>query len=114
MTYVNIYHIANEADWSRRSDSYAPEGWRSEGFVHCSTREQVVRTANRFFGGRADLVLLHIDPTQLAALVVWEDGEGSGEDFPHVYGAIEISSVVAAEPFGCGPDGSFDWWEAPN
>ena len=109
-----IYHIATESDWARRTDVYAPDGWRTEGFVHGSTAEQVVRVANRFFAGRRDLVLLHIDPSRLAALVVWEDGEGSGEDFPHVYGAIETAAVDASETFQCGPDGTFDWWAPSN
>ena len=114
MTYALIYHIATEADWRLRTDSYAPEGWRREGFVHCSTDEQLVRVANHIFAGRRDLVLLSIDPSQLSALVVWEDSEGSGEDFPHIYGAIEVAAVVAVEPFACGPDGTFDWWTATD
>ena len=114
VSYDMIYHIATEADWSHRTDSYAPEGWRREVFVHCSTAEQVVPVANRFFGGRHDLVLLHIDPSRLAALVVWEISEGSGEDFPHVYGAIETAAVENGEPFPGGPDGTFDWWAAPQ
>lgn len=114
MTYVTIYHIATEADWGLRAETYAPEGWRDEGFIHCSTDEQLVRVANRFFAGRCDLVLLTIDPSQLSALVVWEDGEGSGEDFPHIYGAVETAAIAAAEPFQCGPEGTFDWWTATD
>ena len=114
MSFVKIYHIATEVDWGRRTDVYVPDGWRAEGFVHCSTDEQVVRVANHLFAGRQDLVLLHIDPSGLTALVVWEDSEGSGEDFPHVYGAIETAAAENAEPFPCGPDGTFDWWTPPQ
>jgi uncharacterized protein (DUF952 family) len=112
MTIIN--HIATETDWEQRTDTYAPEGWRSEGFVHCSTDEQLVATANRFFPSRQDLVLLRIETARLSALVVWEDGEGSGEDFPHIYGAIEVAAVVSAEPFPAGQDGTFDWWRPPQ
>ncbi len=109
---ATIYHIATEDDWSQRDRAYAPEGWRHDGFIHCCVDEQVVQVANRFFAGRQDLVLLHIDLAALGALVVWEDGVGRGEDFPHVYGAIEVAAVVAAEPFPASQDGSFDWWAA--
>ncbi len=105
-----IYHIATEADWNARSSEYAPRGWRTDGFIHCSTEEQLVRVANRYFAGRRDLVLLQIDPKRLAALVVWEDTEGSGEDYPHVYGAIEVEAVVSSAAFPAGADGTFDWW----
>lgn len=105
-------HIATATDWASRGDTYAPSGWRDEGFIHCSTYEQLVRTANRHFRGRQDLVLLTVDTSRLSALVVWEDTAGSGEDFPHVYGEIEVSAVLSAEPFAAGTDGKFDWWPA--
>ena len=107
---ATIYHIATTADWEARGDTYAPAGWREEGFVHCSTDEQLVRTANRFFAGRHDLTLLVIDTSGLTPLLVWEDTAGAGEDFPHIYGEIDSSAVVAATPFQAGPDGTFEWW----
>lgn len=106
----HIHHIATEADWSARGDKYAPTGWRDEGFIHCSTEEQLVRTANKHFTGRRDLVLLTIDTTRLTPLVVWEDTADAGEDFPHVYGIIDIDAITSAVPFPCDEDGSFDWW----
>ena len=109
---ATIYHIATNADWTARSDTYAPTGWRDEGFVHCSTDEQLVRTANRVFPGRFDLTLLQIDTDMLQALVVWEDTADAGEDFPHIYGPIEVDAVIAATPFAAADDGTFDWWSA--
>lgn len=108
-----IHHIATGADWAASMGSYAPDGWRSEGFVHCSTADQLVRTANKHFRGRRDLVLLTIDTDQLSSLVVWEDTADAGEDFPHIYGTIDHAAVVAADPFPAGEDGSFDWWSSP-
>ncbi len=105
-----IKHIATESDWQERGDTYAPADWREEGFIHCSTAEQLLRTANKHFSGRTDVVLLTIDTDKLTPLVVWEDTAGSGEDFPHIYGVIDVAAVVAAEPFAAGPDGTFDWW----
>ena len=105
-----IYHIATRADWAGRGETYAPVGWREEGFVHCSTADQLVRVANRFYAGRRDLVLLQINSAQLSALTVWEDTANVGEDFPHIYGAIEVAAVAAAVDFAAGPDGTFDWW----
>lgn len=109
-----IYHIATKADWASRGATYAPAGWRDAGFIHCSTDEQLVRTANRHFRGRHDLVLLRIDPAELTALVIWEDTAGSGEDYPHIYGAVEIEAVAEVVEFAPGPDGTFDWWAAAD
>lgn len=108
-----ILHIATETDWAARRDNYAPEGWESEGFVHCSDETQVVRTANGIFAGRRDLTLLEIDPERLSAELVWEDTSGAGEKFPHIYGPIEVEAVVSAMPFAADDDGGFDWWTPP-
>lgn len=105
-----ILHIAADADWDARGETYAPRGWESEGFVHCSDETQVVRTANRVFAGRRDLTLLEIDPELLSADLVWEDTAGAGEEFPHIYGPIEVGAVVSALPFAAGDNGRFDWW----
>ena len=111
---ATIFHIATEADWAARTSTYAPTGWRDEGFIHCSTDEQLTRTANRFFAGRTDLVLLTIDTKLLSALVVWEFNDNSGEDFPHIYGAIETAAVQSAKPFAQGPEGTFEPWPGPD
>lgn len=106
-----IYHIAIEADWNRRTERfYAPSDWRTEGFVHCSTGDQLVRVANHHFRARRDLVLLTIDTELLEPLVVWEDTSDAGEDFPHIYGPIDTAAIVEAAPFPAGDDGRFDWW----
>ncbi|NND01740.1 MAG: DUF952 domain-containing protein [Acidimicrobiia bacterium] len=110
----DILHLATEADWATRGETYAPKGWRQEGFVHCSTSEQLAKTANKHFLGRSDLVLLTIDAAQLVPLVVWEDTAGSGEDFPHIYGEINVDSITSAIPFPAGADGTFDAWSQPR
>ncbi len=69
-----------------------------EGFIHCSRRNQVEATANRFYGDLAELVLLTIDEAALDAPVVDEDLYDTGESFPHVYGPIPVSTVVDAVP----------------
>jgi glutathione S-transferase len=68
-----------------------------EGFIHCSTRDQLVDTANRFYGDVEHLVLLTIDPGRVGSPVVFEPpAPGVDELFPHVYGPVPIAAVVAA------------------
>lgn len=40
-------------------------------------------------------MLLEIETERLAAEVRWEDSEGTGEKFPHVYGAVDVSAVIS-------------------
>lgn len=94
-----ILHLATRGDWEARTDVYRAPSLDEEGFIHCSTQSQLAGVAGRHFRGRTDLVLLTIDPEQLEDRVVYEDLEGLGEDYPHVYGPIPVTAVVSAAPY---------------
>lgn len=98
-----LFHLATPADWAEGLENgvYRAESLATEGFIHCSSADQYVATANGLFRGRRDLVLLFIDDDRLDVPVRWENG------FPHVYGPLPLSSVFEAEPFASGPDGVF-------
>ena len=92
--------------------NYAPTSLRDEGFVHCSTLAQVIDTANRFYRGQYDLVVLHIDESRLKAELKYESptmnhGESAGELFPHLYGELNVDAVVRVVELPCELDGSF-------
>lgn len=95
-----ILHLAALSDWEQRSDAfYEPAGLAVEGFIHLCTSTQLPGVVERYYQGRADLMLLTVNPDGLGSALVWEDSTGSGEDFPHVYGPLELSAVIKAEPF---------------
>lgn len=103
-----IYHIARRVDWQRaRAEGvYRGETLASEGFIHCSTKDQVVRVANHLFMGRSGLALLTIDESKLKSEVRYETAD-DGEIYPHVYGPINLGAVVRAQAFEPGEDGRF-------
>ena len=90
---------------------YTPPSLEAEGFVHCSTPQQVAGTARLLFAGNDDLLLLVIDPRRLAAPVRHEDLYGIGQDFPHVYGPVPREAIVEVRPFPPGPGGR---WSRPE
>jgi uncharacterized protein (DUF952 family) len=104
-----IFHITAHTEWeeAEREGAYRPEAFAREGFIHCSTRYQVVATADRLFRGRPDLVLLCIDADRLGQDVRYEDLEGSGTLYPHIYGPLVTEAVVAVLEFPPKPDGTF-------
>jgi uncharacterized protein (DUF952 family) len=110
-----ILHIAGGAAWqaAQPSGRYLPAGYWQDGFVHCSDPAQVVRVANARFRGAGGLVLLCIDERRLAAPVRYERADDAAEDFPHVYGPIEVAAVIAVLPFTPGPRG-FELPELPE
>lgn len=95
-----IFHLAEPADWARSTDTYTPTGAEGEGFIHFSTARQLPKVARELYGDRNDLILLTIDPTALDdESLVYEDLDGLGQDFPHIYGPLPTSAVVATGPY---------------
>ncbi len=95
---ADLLHIATPAEWAaaRASGVVAPASLAAEGFVHCSTRDQLAGTLARHFAGGGDLVVLVLDPGALGAELRWEESR-PGERYPHVYGPIPTAAVTAVE-----------------
>lgn len=102
-----VFHIAEPDVWPSNSSYYKPDAFDREGFVHLSTRAQVLLTAQRYYAGRSDLVLLEIDSAALANELVYENLLGGDELFPHYYAEIPVSAVVQAADLVLGEDGGF-------
>lgn len=71
-----------------------------EGFIHASRADQWEGVRRTFYADVTEpLVLLEIDTDLLGVPVVEEPpAPGVEETFPHVYGAIAPSAVVAVRP----------------
>lgn len=94
-----IYKILAADEWAVAAASGQVEGSaddQRDGFIHFSATDQVVETARRHFGDRSDLVLLTVDEVALGPLLRWEASRG-GALFPHLYGPLPITAVLAAE-----------------
>ncbi|WP_314172897.1 DUF952 domain-containing protein [Streptomyces winkii] len=97
------------------------------GFIHCSLRHQLSRVARMLYGGwdPERLVVLVIDSERISAPLRYEPpepgevctgdaggtaataeaggtdrtGAAAPEEFPHIYGPLPVSAVVAEEPW---------------
>jgi uncharacterized protein (DUF952 family)/N-acetylglutamate synthase-like GNAT family acetyltransferase len=92
-----IFHITPSAYWKNFADQsdYSVSSLATEGFIHCSTRDQIAGTLQRFFVGQQNLVLLHMEPSRLNHPLKYE--EADGKLFPHVYGPINREAIVKVE-----------------
>lgn len=112
-----IYHLTSRQVWrdAQARGDYRVESLESEGFIHCSTRTQVLPVAEKYYGGRQDILLLEIDPSLLSPELRWEPPSGGapppgvpeGELFPHVYGPINLDAIVKVYDLESNPDGSY-------
>jgi uncharacterized protein (DUF952 family) len=102
-----ILHISTRQAWgeAQQSGEYRAPSLETEGFIHCSSSGQILAVANRFYRGQTGLVLLWIDPEKVKAEIRWEAADG--EEFPHIYGPLNLDAVLDARDFPPGPDGFF-------
>jgi uncharacterized protein (DUF952 family) len=114
---TTILHITNQTDWAaaKLTGHYETPSLHSEGFIHFSTANQAVRVANAFYAGQSDLVLLVVEPERLSSELRWDDPAHPGasmntapsEEFPHLYGPLNLDAVVRVVPLPANSDGTF-------
>ena len=112
-----IYHITRRKVWqiALSMGHYLAESLAAEGFIHCSTRSQVLPVAENFYKGQGGLILLGIEPTRLTSTLRWElpsdgtppPGVSEGDLFPHIYGPINLDAVVSVADLEKDPQGNF-------
>ena len=104
---TTIYKICPGAIWRAAEREGVFHGFgidEVDGFVHLSSHAQVRDTAARFFAGEKDLMLVAIDSRRLGEALKWEETR-SGDTFPHLYDAIDLSAVVWVKPLPLGANG---------
>lgn len=103
MPGMRIFHIATLADWK---DAEASGSYRmstlgrtleQEGYIHAARHDQVPSVRDRYYADVTEpLVVLEVETDLLDAEV--RDEQVGEEVFPHVYGPIPSSAVVAWRP----------------
>ena len=76
----------------------------ADGFIHLSTADQLDETVAKHFAGQVDLHIAAVDLAALGDTVKWEPARG-GALFPHIYGPLPMSAVIAHGPLRFGDDG---------
>lgn len=113
-----ILHITPRPDWeaAQQAGNYRSQSLLTQGFIHCSTAEQVIPVANFVFRGQPDLLLLVIDTDKVQPEVKFEPPidphtgkvEADKSDlYPHVYGSLNLDAVINVVAFPPNPDGTF-------
>ena len=91
-----FYHIATPEKFAQFADKdfYQAESLTTEGFIHASFAVQVEETLKVHYKNVRQVLILTIDSDLLTSKLVVEKSR-NGEDFPHVYGAINKSAIVS-------------------
>jgi uncharacterized protein (DUF952 family) len=102
-----MLHITTAQAWAdaQAAGSLVTPSLSEEGFIHCSTVEQLEATANRIFRGSGELLLLVVDAALLTSPLKWERATDIADEFPHIYGPLNVDAVVDTVAMAEGPGG---------
>ncbi len=95
-----IYHVVTTANWKAAlaQGYYEADSLATEGFIHTSKENQVKGVLERYYQHQTNLLLLHIDETKLTAELRYELAPSVNEEFPHIFGRLNIDAVINATP----------------
>ena len=91
-----IYHVVTKTLWleALQQGYYEASSLSIEGFIHLSKKEQVAGVLQRYYKNITDLLLLHVDENKLAAELKYELSPSVNEEFPHLFGRLNLDAVV--------------------
>ena len=94
-----IFHVTDKITWEAALEKgfFEVPSLLTEGFIHTSKAEQVAGVLQRYYAGRSDLLLLHIDEIKLTSPLKYELAPSVNQIFPHIFGPLNIDAVVKTE-----------------
>lgn len=106
-----IYHLTTLSHWESAQEKgfYTTESLEIEGFIHASKRNQVNRSANVFFKDFEKILLLLIDEKLLTAPLKYELATDTNDEFPHIYGELNLDAVIKVETLKKKEDNLFQY-----
>lgn len=93
-----IYHIITADAWASQEakDVISADSLTTEGFIHCSFRDQIDGVIARYYKNQGELMLLQIDADLLTSELKIEPSTNS-ELYPHIYGVINKNAIAGIE-----------------
>lgn len=91
-----IYHVTTRQQWAEAQQlgHYNSDTLVTEGFIHCSTEDQVAGVLERYYQGQTGLIKLKIDKSKVERPLIFELAGSINEVFPHIHGALNLDAVV--------------------
>ncbi len=105
-----IYHITSAELWESAMEKgqYEHPTLQSEGFIHCSSLEQLHRSAAKHFPDSEELLVLFLVEKRHKANLRWEPSK-TGELFPHIYGRIPMELIESVRMLIRKSPGVYEW-----
>jgi uncharacterized protein (DUF952 family) len=93
----HIFHFINRSDLDRNLNDreLAVPSLASQGFIHCSTLDQVIGVANFIAPYDEEMQLIEIDEDRVIPEIRYENLDGGETLFPHIYGPLNRDAIIA-------------------
>lgn len=107
-----IYHVISLKEWEILAETkyYSPQSVSDEGFIHFSFKDQIPGVIDRFYRNQTGLAVLKVEANKIKSRLEFENVPDIGL-FPHLYGALNIDSVVGVFPLIIGENNKVFWVE---
>lgn len=96
MSNNKIYKIFLQIEWNEMLANRYFSGSvddKRDGFIHLSTSIQLAETLSKHFRDKDSIVVAEVDAEKNSELLKYEFSRG-GNKFPHLYGNLELSSII--------------------
>ena len=105
---TTVYKIVGADLWRAAADNGVFTGAGidlTDGFIHLSTSAQARRTAQLYFAGQDNLVLVAANAASLGDALKYEPSR-DGDLFPHLYGSLPLTAVRWVRPLPLDAEGN--------
>ncbi len=95
-----IYKVLTENEFiafEKNRTSYGSPLDKADGFVHLSTKKQLLGTLKKHFFGEKSLILMAVETTKIQNSLKWEKSR-HGQLFPHLYSALSYEDALWFAP----------------
>ncbi len=91
-----VYHVTTPEKWAEAQmmGQFKTDTLATEGFIHCSTSEQVAGVLDRYYNGQENLIKLKIQKDKVERPLIFELAGSIDEVFPHIHGPINLDAIV--------------------
>jgi len=105
-----IFHLVRPEVWEKSLEKgkHTVPSLQSEGFIHCSSYEQVLGSANKHYPDGEELLVLVIPEKWVKNILKWEESRG-GALFPHLYGPLPVEKVETLRILQRGENREWNW-----
>lgn len=103
--YIYLLSSISELEKAKSVGFLTRDSLQKEGFIHATPKHQLTRLANKYYQQVDSALVLTIEVSKINVSVKWEPATGGL--YPHIYGTLNLDSIVEIQPISLNEAGTF-------